>query len=179
MPEIEIRPIVTGDIESLSLFEHSFYSNYVWQMSLDLSQYITETSFRKTRLPRRVLVAYPRKREEIFLQIEQAEAFLIAEIENRPVAYIKLIVEDDTMNIKVTDLVVSASMRRQGIASGLIFAALNLIAHRGYGALIIAVQTKNDPAITLMHKLGFKFCGYRDEYFPNKELALFYSRYAH
>ena len=179
MPEIEIRPAVLDDVESLSLFDHGFYSDFVWQMGLDLSADTTKINFRRTRLPRRVFVPYPRKRDEIFKEIDQAEAFLVAVLENRPVGYIKVLVDHDTRNARVSDLVVSASTRRQGIASVLLYAAMDFISNRNYYALILEMQSKNDPASAMAAKLGFKFCGFRDHYFPNNELALFFSRFAH
>lgn len=179
MPEIDIRPITPEDVESLSFFEHGYYSDYVWQMGVDLDAETTKTNFRRTRLPRRVFVPYPRKRDEIFQDLDQAEAFLVAVLENRPVGYIKLLAETDSRIAAISDLVVSASMRRQGIASGLLYAAMDLISHRNYYALILEMQSKNDPAIAMAAKLGFKFCGFRDYYFPNNELALFYSSFTH
>jgi ribosomal protein S18 acetylase RimI-like enzyme len=179
MPEIEIRPAAFDDVESLSLFEHGYYSDFVWQMALDLSSYTTKTIFRRTKLPRCVFVPYPRKKDQIFKEIEHADAFLVAVMANQPIGYIKLLVEHASMNARVSDLVVSASSRRQGIASGLLYAAMDVISHRNYFALILEIQSKNDPAISMATKLGFKFCGYRDHYFPNNELALFFSRFAH
>jgi ribosomal protein S18 acetylase RimI-like enzyme len=179
MPEIEIRPAAFDDVESLSLFEHGYYSDFVWQMGLDLSSDTTKTNFRRTKLPRRVFVPYPRKKAQIFKEIEHTDAFLVAVLANRPVGYIKFLVEHDSMNARVTDLVVSASSRRQGIASGLLYAAMDVISHRNYFALILEIQSKNDPAITMAGKLAFKFCGFRDHYFPNNELALFFSRFVH
>lgn len=179
MPEIDIRPAGVDDIESLSLFEHSYHSDYVWQMGLDVNAETARTTFRRIRLPRRVYVPYPREKEEIFKEINRAEAFLVAVLEKRPVGYIKVLIEEESKNARVSDLVVSASMRRQGIASGLIYAAMDLISYRQYFALFLEIQSKNDPAISLAGKLGFKFCGYRDLYFPNKELALFFSSFSH
>ena len=179
MPEIEIRPAVAEDIEKLSVFEHSYYSEYVWQMGQDIGSNVTKTDFQKTRLPRKVFVPYPRKREEIFGDLAKAEAFLVAALDNVPVAYVKVQAEPESRIAKVTDLVVSTSMRRQGIASGLLFACMDLISYRKFYALILEMQSKNDPVITMAAKLGFKFCGFRDYYFPTNELALFFSRFAH
>jgi len=39
------------------------------------------------------------------------------------------------------------------------------------------MQSKNNPAIRMANKLGFSFCGFRDHYFPNQDLALFFSRF--
>jgi ribosomal protein S18 acetylase RimI-like enzyme len=179
MPEIDVRPVVPGDIDSLSEFDHGYYSDYVWQMALELSSEAAKLDFRRTRLPRRVFVPYPRQRDEIFGALNQAEAFLVAVLNHRPVGYIKVEVEQNNKIARVTDLVVSTPERRQGIASGLLLAVMEMISHRKYYALILEMQSKNDPAITMAAKLGFKFCGYRDHYFSNKELAIFFNRFTH
>lgn len=179
MPEIEIRPVNSGDIESLSGLEHGYYSEHVWQMGLDLSPEMTKTDFRRTRLPRQIFVPYPKGRDNIFQDIPHTEAFLVAVLDDQQVGYVKVQAEHASKIARVTDLVVSAPVRRQGIASVLLFAVMDLIAHRNFYALILEMQSKNEPAISMAAKLGFKFCGYRDHYFPNKELALFYSRFVH
>ncbi len=178
MPEITIRPAQQDDIESLEAFEHGYYTEYVWQMSLDVESSASQTSFRRVRLPRKVFVAYPRQRKNVFKQMDQAEAFLIAELNESPVGYLKLTAESEAGVARVTDLVVSAPMRRQGIASGLLLAGLNLAVNRDYRTVMLELQSKNDPALEMASKLGFSFCGFRDHYFPNQELALFYSRFA-
>ena len=179
MPEIDVRPVVPGDIEILSEFDHGYYSDYVWQMALELSVEAAKLDFRRTRLPRRVFVPYPRRRDEIFGDLNQAEAFLVAVLNHSPVGYIKVEVENSNKIARVTDLVVSTPVRRQGIASGLLLAVMEMISHRKYDALILEMQSKNDPAITMAAKLGFKFCGYRDHYFSNKELGIFFNRFTH
>lgn len=179
MPEIDVRPAVYDDIESLSALEHGYYSEYVWQMGFDINSESTKTDFRRIRLPRRVFVPYPRGKDAIFRDLSKAEAFLVAVMENRAVGYIQVQAEVDSTVARVSDLVVSAPMRRQGIASGLLLAVLDLISHRKFDALILEMQSKNDPAIAMAAKLGFRFCGYREYYFPNKELALFFNRFAH
>ena len=178
MPEITIRPAQQVDIESLQAFEHGYYTEYVWQMNQEVDQGESQTAFRRVRLPRKVFVSYPRKRQKVFNQFEQAEAFLVAELSDRPVGYLKLSAEPEAEIARVTDLVVSAPARRQGIASGLMLAGMNLAINRQYCMIILEMQSKNDPAIRMAAKLGFGFCGFRDYYFPNQELALFYSRFA-
>jgi len=110
--------------------------------------------------------------------LDKSEAFLIAELRENPVGYLRMTAEGFAGVARVTDLVVSAPMRRQGIASGLLLAGLNLAVNRDYRTVILEIQSKNDPAIEMAAKLGFSFCGFRDHYFPNQELALFYSRFA-
>ncbi|MEA3327132.1 MAG: GNAT family N-acetyltransferase [Chloroflexota bacterium] len=177
MPEIEIRSANPNDFEDLTAFEHGYYSEYVWQMSLDVSAEKSQVEFRRRHLPRRVFVSYPRKRTAIFNDFDSAEAFLIAELNERPVGYLKIEAQKDSDIARVSDLVISAPMRRQGIASGLLYAAMDLMTHRCFHTLVLEMQSKNDPAIKMATKLGFTFCGFRDHFFPNQELALFYSRF--
>jgi len=177
MPEIEVRLADAEDITLLSEFEHGFYSEYVWQMSLEQDAFKSQAEFTRVHLPRRVLVTYPRKKEEIFSDFDQAEAFMVAEIAGQSVGYVKLVRESETKTARVTDLIISASVRRQGIGSGLMVAVMNLMSHRGLNTLVMEMQSKNDPAIMMASKLGMKFCGFRDHYFSNQELALFYSRF--
>lgn len=175
MPEIDIRQANTDDLENLSQFEHGYYTDYVWQMNLDLSPESVKSEFRRVRLPRRVFVCYPRDRQAIFESFENAEALLLAMNDDHPVGYIKLVAENDVA--RVSDLVVTSSKRRKGIASGLMLAALDLVAYRQFRTVMIELQSKNDPGIQLASKLGFNFCGFRDDYFPNHELAIFFSRF--
>ena len=177
MPEIEIRSVRPEDIESLSAIEHGYYSEYVWQMNLERDPGAAEVDFRRIRLPRRVFVPYPRKREEIFTEIEQAEDCLVAGLNGRLVGYIKVQAEVETQVARISDVVISAPLRRQGIASGLLFAVMDHVAQRHLHTLILEMQLKNNPAIEMANKLGFIFCGFRDHYFPNQDTALFFSRY--
>jgi ribosomal protein S18 acetylase RimI-like enzyme len=177
MPEINVRHATINDIDTLSSLETGYYSEYVWQMNLDLDAQQSQVKFVRVRLPRRVFIPYPKEKTAIFEKMEESEAFLVADIDQQPVGYIQAVAEKDPQTAKVIDLIISVESRRQGIGSGLLVAAMNLLAHRGFNTLIIELQSKNDPAIKLADKLGFKFCGFRDHYFPNQELALFYSRF--
>ena len=177
MPEISIRPLQTEDIDTLSAFEHGYYSEYAWQMNLDLDTQNYKADFRRVRLPRRIMVTYPRKREEVFSDLNQTEAFLVAELNGRSVGYVKVVAEEEENALRIPDMVVSGPMRRQGIASGMLVAVMNLASNRDFHYLVLEMQSKNEPAIAMAGKLGFNFCGFRDHYFSNQELALFFSRF--
>lgn len=179
MPEIEIRSANLNEIERLTALEHGYYTDYAWQMNLERSFEKAHVDFQRVRLPRRIFVPYPRNREEIVSDLDQVEQFLVAKLNNLPVGYIKVKGEKEAKVAHITDLVVSAASRRQGIASGLLLAVMDIIVKRDYRNLLLEMQSKNDPAISMATKLGFNFCGYRDHYFPNQELALFYSRFVH
>jgi ribosomal protein S18 acetylase RimI-like enzyme len=177
MPEITVRSANPEDVEKLILFEHGYYTDYVWQMSLDMRSDKVQTTFQRVRLPRQVFVSYPRKKERIFQDLDQVVALLVADFDEKPVGYIKVISGKNSGVARISDLVVASSIRRQGIASGLLLASMDLSTNRGFHTLVFEVQSKNDPAIRLANKSGFNFCGFQDHYFPNQELALFFSRF--
>ncbi len=176
MPEIEIRTAIPEDTEALSSFEHGYYSDYAWQMGLDVSQDSAQVDFRRIRLPRRIFVAYPRSREEIFSTINQNAEMLIAVLQGNPVGYIKTLQSRNSKVARVLDLVVSSPMRRQGIGRALVLAMMDYLRHQSYHTLMLQMQSKNDPAIRMAEKLGFGFCGFQDHFFPNNEVAIFFSR---
>jgi ribosomal protein S18 acetylase RimI-like enzyme len=177
MPEIEIRSIVEKDLTALWAFEHGYYSEYVWQMNLDAEPQVKRVEFRLVRLPRRIFVAYPRQKEMIFANWDQSEAFLVAHLSGRAVGYADITTNNPADEVRVHNLVVSSPMRRQGIASGLLVALMNLCSNRSMHHLLLPLQSKNGPAIQMAQKLGFEFYGYQDHYFPNQDLALFFHRY--
>ena len=177
MPEIELRPVDQKDIESLTVFEHGYYSEFVWQVTMETDPQNLQAGLRRTHLPRRVFVAYPRSKEIIFGELAGVEAFLVALMEDRPVGYIKVLAEPGDKVLRVSDLVVSAPMRRQGIASGLLLATMNMASSRDFLYVVMEMQSRNDPAVALAEKMGLTFCGFRDNYYPNQDMALFFSRF--
>ena len=54
---------------------------------------------------------------------------------------------------------------------------MNLASSRDYLYVLMEMQSRNDPAVSLAEKLGLTFCGFRDNYFPNQDMALFFSRF--
>ena len=76
------------------------------------------------------------------------------------------------------DLVVDPKLRRQGIGSALTLAALDWVKEKTKShRLILGMQTKNFPAINLAQRLGFDYCGYIDHYYPNRDIAIFFTKW--
>jgi ribosomal protein S18 acetylase RimI-like enzyme len=67
-------------------------------------------------------------------------------------------------------------LRRQGIGKALLLAAEDWAVHRGNFRLILELQSKNHPGISLARKRGYEFCGYIDRYYPNQDIALFFGK---
>ena len=176
MPPYEIRPASTNDLTRLMAMDHSSFSDYVWQLELRREAGQITSSFREVRLPRSVVVAYPRDPMSLSDEWTRRDAVLVAVEDGSPVGYLALVVERSSSAARVTDIMVSPDRRRQGIASSLLTAAQFWTAERRIQRLILEMQSKNQPCIRLAQKFGYEFCGYNDQYYPTQDVALFFGR---
>ena len=177
MPEIQIRPVKENDITSLIALEHDYVSDYVWQMDIrQEEENEINIQFRQIRLPRSVKVNYPRQYKNLKREWKTRSGILVACMQESVIGYISLMFGISPGTVWATDLVVKQAMRRQGVASALALAAQSWTRQHESSRLILEMQSKNHPAISLTRKLGYDFCGYNDRYYLNGDIALFYSK---
>lgn len=178
MPEIEIRPAIAEDIETLMKIDHSYTSDHVWQMDPQISSGNIGASFREVRLPRKAKVEYPRPRKAFKSHWDSYSGVLVAIHAGKPVGYTSLVENMIPITTLMMDLVVEPGLRRQGIGSALTLAALDWVkAQTKSQRLVLGMQTKNFPAINLALRLGFDYCGYIDHYYPNRDIAIFFTKW--
>jgi ribosomal protein S18 acetylase RimI-like enzyme len=177
MPEIEIRPAKQEDLEGLLAIDHDYTSHYAYQMEISQDAHAISVNFRNMKLPRAAAVKYPRNDDELVLSWEKATAIFVGWINGQIVSYLNLEEIKPTKAIRVRDLVVVNEKRRLGIASGMLLASEEWAAKRKNAMILMELQTRNYPAISLARKLGYQFCGYQDHYFSNKDMALFFSKF--
>lgn len=182
MPEIQIRPALAEEIPLLAELDHTYASDYVWQMDLQQAEEgqprVVGVNFRQVRLPRTVKVDTPRPRSALLETWMNRSGILVAVLKEQPVGYCGLMLDLSPQTVWMTDLAVMRPVRRQGIGSALVLAGLEWTRQHGCQRLVLQMQPKNYPAICLAEKLGFDFCGYIDRYFPNQDIALFFGRTA-
>lgn len=178
MPEIEIRPAIESDIPHLTKIDHSYRSEYVWQMNPHFESGQIGAIFREVRMPRLVQVDYPRSAQALAANWQGRSGNLVALLKGVPVGYASLIRERFPFTAWMTDLVVDPNHRRQGIGTALVLAALDWVAARPEDhRLVLEMQPKNHPAICLAQKLGFDFCGYIDHYYTNRDIAILFTKW--
>jgi GNAT superfamily N-acetyltransferase len=178
MPEIEIRPVIAEDIETLVKIDHGYSSDHVWQMDPHFTSGQTGAIFREVRLPRKTKVDYPRSPQTLTKQWESYSGVLVAIHSGEPVGYTSLVENMIPITTWVMDLAVRPNLRRQGIGTALILAALEWTgAQTKSQRLILGMQTKNFPAINLVQRMGFDYCGYIDHYYPNRDIAIFFTKW--
>lgn len=176
MTSFEIRPPVAADLPRLMAMDHSCFSDYVWQLELRREPGQITSSFREVRLPRSVVVAYPRDPLSLADEWQRRSGMLVALDDALPVGYIGVVDDRSSVTARVTDLVVSPERRRKGVASALLTAVQGWAVERGARRLVLEMQSKNQPCIRLAQKFGYEFCGYNDQYYPTQDVALFFGR---
>lgn len=178
MPKIQIRPAIEEDILKLVSLEHDYTSEYVWQMETQQEEDgEIRVWFRSVRLPRSAKVEYPRSRGALPVDWIRRSGLLVAELSaGEVIGYTSLSLDVAPATTWATDLVVARRVRRQGIGSALVLAALEWARQHGSNRLILEMQPKNHSMISLATKLGFYFCGYNDRYYINHDIALFFAK---
>jgi ribosomal protein S18 acetylase RimI-like enzyme len=131
-------------------------------------------AFREIRLPRPMLVEYPRTRDYLLEDWQRNGCFLVAEQDGRVLGYLDLQLARWNQVGEILNLVVDRPYRRTGIGSSLVERGIAWSRSLGLRAIMTVVQTKNYPAISLGHQYGFAFCGYNDQYYVSGDIALFF-----
>lgn len=177
MPEIEIRPATAADFPTLLAIDRSYETDYVWQMDRALEDGQVSVSFRSIRLPRPAKVDFPYSPGQLAHEWGENPSVLLASLEGVTVGYVRVKQQLISGTAWISDMAVEKSVRRQGIASGLILAVQDWAAHHKVRRVMIEMQSKNYPGICMASKLGFEFCGYQDHYYANRDIAIFFTRF--
>jgi len=176
MPDVQIRRAVATDIPILMAIDHSCQTDYVWQMDIRREEDQVGAIFREIRLPRSVAVPYPRAVSSLPDLWNRRTGMLVAVIGDQVIGYIRM---SDLMLPKtawMTDVVVSARYRHQGVGMALIIAAQSWAMDRKNNRALLEMPSKNNTMICLARKLGYEFCGYNDQYYETQDIALFFGR---
>jgi len=176
MAEIEVRPAIASDLHALVEIDHSYHTDHVWQMEIESEEGQTQVTFREIRLPRSMRVDYPRDVQRLPDEWKKNAALFVAEEDEGVVGYIRLALNVVPETAWVTDLAVMRRLRRRGVGTALVMGAQVWAAQQAFQSLLLEFQSKNYPAVRLASKLGFEFCGYSDHYYPNQDIALFFTK---
>jgi GNAT superfamily N-acetyltransferase len=175
MGQFLIRNAISSDIPLLLQLDHGYSTDHVWQMAVRRDREEIAVSFREVRLPRTMRVVYPRDPQRLLDEWTLRSALFVAEQDGQKIGYIALIEGPAPKSAWVTDLVVGLPDRRQGVGSKLLSAGIEWCKTRKLHFLVMEMQSKNYPAISLAKKMGLRFTGYSDAYFPNQDIALFFT----
>jgi len=175
MADFEIRTTVSTDLARLSALDHSIDTDYVWQLDLRRETGQFQISLREVRLPRSIRLEHPRPARDL-PDTWHMRPMLSAMLGMEAIAYIRFTDAFVPHAVWITDVIVGKPFRKQGLARKLIGTVEAWGLQRGLRRAIIEVQTKNAPGIRMVQKFGFEFCGYNDQYYATRDVALFFER---
>lgn len=176
MAEVQIRNAVATDIPVVMGFDHSSKSDYVWQFDLQQGEDQVGAIFREIRLPRSVTIRYPKSITSLPDYWNRQSEMIVAVVEKGVCGYLRVTDFAIPETSWITDLVVAQGYRRKGIGKSLLMAAQNWAMERQKSQIIVEMSAKNHPAINLVKKMGYEFCGYNDNYYSSNDVALFFGR---
>ncbi|MBN1937364.1 MAG: GNAT family N-acetyltransferase [Anaerolineae bacterium] len=114
--------------------------------------------------------------ESVDSSVELTDEDMITDGVAAPVfAYCQLDAEPWHKTGWITHLIVDRPYRKRGIGTALLKASVAWGKSKKLERLMIAVQTKNYPAISFCEKHNLLFCGFNDHYYVNRDIALFFT----
>ncbi len=172
---MNLRPAQVRDLDACIALDESYDTEYVWQMDNSRSNGAIQLGFRTTRLPRSMRVTVHSPQDRLAEHYEQGECLMVAEEPPRIVAYVDVTHETGQRVAWIHSLVVASDMRKQKVGTQLLLAAMDWAHDQKMRALMASISTKNYPASAFLQKHGFAFCGFNDQYYHNRDIALFFA----
>jgi GNAT superfamily N-acetyltransferase len=173
-----IRDGMRNDIPDCLELDHSYETDTVWQMKIS-NEDGWRIDFRPERLPRVVDAVCEVNEERIRAALLPEHCFLVAttrEADPEIIGYLTMHADRINRIGWIEDVVVSRLYRRHKIATRLSRVAVGWAKEHGLSSVMIETQTKNYPGIRFCEAAGFAFCGFNDRYFPNRDIAVFFSQ---
>lgn len=173
---ILVRPAEEQDLPLCLLLDHSSSSDYVWQVEAREDQGALLYSFRMVRLPRSMPIITPHDSTVMETAIQSGECLLVAEVGEHIAGYVLIRPDHACGTAWVRQLVVDRPLRRQRVGSTLLHEAQQWARASNLARITVETQTKNHPAIAFCQRHGLTLCGFNDRYYPNQDIALFFTQ---
>ena len=173
-----IRDGLESDIPACLLLDHHYETDLVWQMTVDEKPGHWQIGFINQHLPRTLETEYIASETRLRAALPTDQCFLVAMTRETNDSLGYLAMRNDPVHeiARIHDLVVSLPYRRQRIGTRLLTIARQWAKEHKLNSLMIEAATQNFPGIVFAQQSGFKFCGYNDHYFPNQDIAVFFSQ---
>jgi GNAT superfamily N-acetyltransferase len=176
-----IRDGTAGDIAACIALDHTGETDVVLQMQMMQPEPNRwQIRLQEERLPRKIDLVIEPNEARLRAALPEDRCFLVAAHRSTETAEVLgyLVMRPETADgaAMITDLVVSRPFRRAGIGSRLLNVARRWARESGIHRLMIPTPTKNYPGVRFCQESGLVFCGFNDRYYPNQDIAVFFSQ---
>ena len=172
-----IRDGLESDIPACLMLDHTYDTDYVWQMRIQQEPRSHQIAFNTERLPRAMEVTYPADARRLQLSTAPEHCFLVAanREQTEVLGYLSMRSEPIYRIGYIHDLIVSRAYRHNRIGTRLLNVARGWAREHDLTQIIIELQTKNYPGINFCERAGLAFCGFNDHYFPTGDIAVYFT----
>jgi ribosomal protein S18 acetylase RimI-like enzyme len=173
-----IRDGLERDVAACLAMDSHYETDYVWQMNVHQEPDYYQVTFKTERLPREMESLFPLSEDRLRRALPRNQCFLVATAADEPTMLGFLTMwQDSAQKIAwIQHIVVAPEFRRRRIGSRLLSVARKWAMEQNLVRITVETQTKNYPCIKLCQKAGLEFCGFNDQYFQNKDIALLFSQ---
>ena len=173
---MRIRLARENDWKACLELDVSYETESAWQMEELREDGEWGVRFREVHLPRKQTIEPPLPLERRMKAWERCDAFWVAIEQRQVIGYLALLMGAGRGEARIEDLAVVVNYRRQGIASELLWQAVDWCLRKEVEHLILECSLKAQPAIGFATKHRFVFCGYQDAYWPGQEVGVFFRK---
>jgi ribosomal protein S18 acetylase RimI-like enzyme len=172
---MEIRLATYADLNQCLGLDTSFETEYVWQMKERNSNGDIAIGFHLTRLPRPMKVTGVISPDDVSHNFMNGGVLFVADEGSQVCAFVDVTTSEWNEAALINNLVVAPAVRRKGLGSRLMRVALDWARQKKLRLALLDTPTKAYPAICLYQKHGFTFCGFSDQWYPNRDIAMFFA----
>jgi ribosomal protein S18 acetylase RimI-like enzyme len=172
---MEIRLANLRDLKACLAIDDAYETEYVWQMEEQNRPGNVALTFRVARLPRPMRVTRTIEPDAVIRNFQSGGLLLVAEEFGNICGFVDVTSQAWNQSAWINNLAVSPAYRRKGVGTRLLRAALDWGREQNLRVALLDTSTKDYPAISLYQKQGFAFCGFNDQLYPNRDIALFFS----
>jgi len=162
---LRVRSARSDDLKDCLALDDAYETEVAWQVEELHGGDGWGMRFREVRLPRKQVVKPPFFTPEDRLRAwQRRDGFWVATERGHVCGYLAVLLELDHQQVRVTDLVVDPTHRRQGVGSQLLQYAIAWSLRQDVEQVILECSLKASPAIAFVKKHGFAICGFQDAY---------------
>ncbi len=171
---MEIRLANLGDLNACLAIDDSYETEYVWQMEERSSAGDIAIGFHLARLPRPMRVSNIISHDDLLYNFQHGSVLFVAD-DGAVRGYIEVTASEWNQVAHIENFAIAPAYRHKGIGTRLLRAALDWAREKKLRAAMLNTSTKDYPAICFYQKQGFTFCGFNDQLYPNRDIALLFA----